>query len=181
VDEEALNLLRQQIRAEEATAVELRRKNDLAEKTLRQAEIRERNRLGLLSDISEKTGGLVAELPELKNRLLSLEHLVNGLVEKLGEYGQMLEVAQRADAKRFTQLEYGLMLLLQGKGNGNKAKAEELLRDIEASRTRELLHEHQRMLTELEVKRARYGDLEAPAWLLIQIEDLKQEIEGLKK
>jgi hypothetical protein len=168
--EEIINKLTERIRAEQATAAELKRQNDLAEKTLRQAQTSERIRQAFWSDISEKTAGLVGKLPEL-------ELLLHGLAEKLDEFGEQL----RDVGKRQDRLELGLMLLLSGKGNGNRDKTRALIEDIEKDRKARLIEEHKRMLHELEMKRAGYGRLSAPSHILMEIEDLKSEIEQLEE
>lgn len=176
VDDEILDTLREQVRAEQAKTAELKRQNDLAEETLKvlnRTRTSEATRVQFWAGISEKTAALVEAMPETAL-------LLHGLAEKLEQFGEMLDQQRREDSKRLARLEYGLMLLLQGKGNGNRGKVDALLKDIEKTRARDLLEENFRQLHELEMKRARYGNLEAPAWLLLQIEDLKQEIDDLQ-
>lgn len=167
--EKYLEKLTERIKAEQATAAELKRQNDLAERTLRQAQTSERIRQAFWSDISERTAGLVGKLPEL-------ELLLHGFAEKLDGFGEQLEDI----GKRQDRLELGLMLLLSGKGNGNRDKAKALIEDIEKDRRARLIEEHKRMLHELEMKRAGYGRLSVPSHILIEIEDLKSEIESLE-
>lgn len=172
MDEEALQILREQIRAEEAHAAELRRQNDLAAASLlkleqtRQVEAR-RTRLWL--EISERTANLVQQVPELGL-------LLHGFSEKLDEYGENL----REVSKRLDRIEYALMLVLSGK-SGDRAKAQALVQNIERDRTnRRLLERHYRFLNELQVQLASYG-IQKPVELLIQVEDLQAEIERLEQ
>jgi hypothetical protein len=166
-----LDLLRQQVQAEQEKAAEIRRQNDLAEqslKNLQQARRAEAQRTRLWLEIAEQTAGLVQQLPEMAL-------LVHGYDEKLTEFDEHL----RELAARLDRIEYALMLLLSPRGEGIRAKA--LIEDIEKDRRERLIEEHKRHLYELEIKRAGYGRLDAPAHLLIQIEDLKKEIEQLEQ
>jgi DNA repair exonuclease SbcCD ATPase subunit len=170
VDEQAIELLRQQIRAEEATAAAIRERNELAARTLRQAETSERIRRQFWADISEKTAGLVGKLPEL-------EYLLHGLVEKLDEVGDRF----RETEKRLDRIEYGLMLLLDGKRNGNRAKAQALVEDIGRDKAqRELLGRRYRVLEELQMQLATYG-VNRPPEIVLQVEDLQAEIDRLER
>lgn len=172
-DQEAIiEKLMQRVQAEQATAAELRRQNDLAEQSLRNLQQTQRaenlrNRLWL--EISERTANIVQQLPEYAL-------LLHGFDEKLDEFDEHLkELASRLD-----RIEYALMLLLGGRGNGNRDKAKALIEDIEKDRRERLIEEHRRQLHELELKRATYGKLNAPAHLLLEIEDLKKEIAQLE-
>lgn len=174
-DNDILELLRQQVKAEQDKAAELKRQNDLAEESLKVAQrtLRsEQTRTKLWMDIAETVAGFAGTLPELVL-------LMHGFTEKLAEFGEHLEVYRSDDNKRFTRLEYGLMLLLQGKANGNRSKAENLLREMEKDRMRELMIESERRLHELEMRKARDGRGVDPA-VTLEIEDLTQEIEELR-
>lgn len=151
-----IDLLSQRVKAEQETAAELRRKNDLEAKTL-QVES-QRNRVWF--DISERTASIVNQLPEA---LL----LLHGLDENLKEI-----------VKRLDRLENVVLLILAG---GNQRKANELAESIERDRRSRLIEGHKRVLHELEIKRAAYGKLEAPAHLILEIEDLKDEIKQLEQ
>jgi hypothetical protein len=169
MDEEVIEKLTQRVQAELATAAELRRQNDLAEQSLKNLERTRRTeaqRTRLWLEISEQTAGLVQQLPEMAL-------LIHGYDEKLTEFDEHL----RELAARLDRIEYALMLLLGGKG-GSRARA--LVEDIEKDRKERLIEEHRRHLHELEIKRAGYGKLDAPAHLLLQIEDIKNEIEQLE-
>jgi hypothetical protein len=168
--EEIIEKLTQRVQAELATAAELRRQNDLAEQSLKNLERTRRaeaQRIQIWLGIAEQTAGLVQQLPEMAL-------LIHGYDEKLTEFDEHL----RELAGRLDRIEYALMLLLSGKGGGSRAKV--LVEDIEKDRKERLIEEHKRHLHELEIKRAGYGKLDAPAHLLLQIEDLKNEIEQLE-
>jgi hypothetical protein len=162
MDEEIIEKLTQRVQAELETAAELRRQNDLAEQSLknlertRQAEVQ---RIQIWLGIAEQTAGLVQQLPEA---LL----LLHGLDENLREV-----------VRRLDRLENVVLLLLAG---GNQRKADQLAESIERDRKARLIEANKRMLEQLELKRAGYGKLDAPAHLLLQIEDLKNEIEQLE-
>lgn len=169
-----LDLLRQQVKAEQDKAAELKRQNDIAEESLKamQRTLKaEQARTKIWMDISENTASFIGTMPEL---IL----LMHGFTEKLGEFGEQLDDYRAEDSKRFNRLEYGLMLLLQGKGNGNRSKAESLLKEMEKDRLRDLLMENQKRLQALEMRKARSGHNVDPA-VTIEIEDLKQEIQDL--
>lgn len=178
MDEEAIEHLKKQIEAEWAKTAELKRQNDLAEetlKTLNRARISEQTRVQFWAGISEKTAALVVKLPEV-------ELLLHSLAEKIEEFSEALERARREDGQRLARLEYGLMLLLQGKGNGNRAKTKALVEDIDRDRSRrKLLERHYRILNELQVQLADYGPLARPVHLVLQVEDLEKEIDKLEQ
>jgi hypothetical protein len=161
--EEIIEKLTQRVQAELATAAELRRQNDLAEQSLKNLERTRRaesQRIQIWLGIAEQTAGLVQQLPEA---LL----LLHGLDENLREV-----------VRRLDRLENVVLLLLAG---GNQRKADRLAESIEKDRQARLVEANKRMLEQLELKRAAYGNLEAPAHLLVQIEDLKNEIEQLEE
>jgi hypothetical protein len=168
--EEIIEKLTQRVQAELETAAELRRQNDLAEQSLKNLERTRRaeaQRTRLWLEIAEQTAGIVQQLPEMAL-------IIHGYDEKLTEFDEHL----RELAGRLDRIEYALMLLLSGKGGGDRAKV--LIKDIEKDRKERLIDEHRRHLHELEIKRAGYGKLDAPAHLLLQIEDIKNEIERLE-
>jgi hypothetical protein len=177
VDEEALEHLKEQIRAEWAKAAELKRQNDLAEQTLQalnRSRISEQTRVQFWAGISEQTAAIVARLPETAL-------LLHSLAEKIEEFSEALERTRREDGQRLARLEYGLMLLLQGKGNGNRAKTKALVEDIDRDRTRrKLLERHYRALNELQVQLASYG-ISKPVEMVLQVEDLEKEIDRLEQ
>lgn len=170
-EEKIIERLTQRVQAELATAAELRRQNDLAEetlKTLKKTQQAEASRTRLWLGISEQAAGLVQQMPEYAL-------LLHGFDEKLEEFGEYL----RDLSGRLDRLEYASMLILSGNTKSNRARA--LVEDIEKDRKERLIEEHRRHLHELEIKRAGYGKLAAPAHLLIEIEDLKNEIEQLEE
>jgi thiamine kinase-like enzyme len=161
--EEIIEKLTQRVQAEQATAAELRRQNDLAEQSLNNLERTrqaESQRIRIWLGIAEQTAGLVQQLPEA---LL----LLHGLDENLREV-----------VRRLDRLENVVLLLLAG---GNQRKANQLAESIEKDRQARLIETNKRMLEQLELKRAAYGNLEAPAHLLLQIEDLQNEIRQLEE
>jgi hypothetical protein len=161
--EEILEKLTQRVQAEQATAAELRRQNDLAEQSLNNLERTrqaESQRIRIWLGIAEQTASLVNQLPEA---LL----LLHGLDENLREV-----------VRRLDRLENVVLLLLSG---GNQRKANQLAESIERDRKARLIETNKRVLEQLELKRAAYGNLEAPAHLLIQIEDLQNEIRQLEE
>lgn len=184
-DEQAIELIKQNIQAEQEKTAELRRQNDLAEQSLKVAKESqelmratlqaERNRLQLWLRISEQTAYIVQELPQLMYEV----HTYKGTFEDMAA---LLEDTKLELGKRLGHLEYGMMLLLEGKNNnGNKGKSQALVKELDRSRKEQLLEESKRLLHELEVRSARYGKLDTPAHLTLQIEDLKQEIEELER
>lgn len=175
-DERIINAVREQVKVDQEKLAELKRQNDLTERTVKTLErtlLTEKTRLQFWSNISEQTAQFLQQLPEL---ILQL----HGFAEKLVNIEEHLRDYEADAIKRLDRLEYGLMLILSGKGNGNKEKAEALLRDIEIERVRELLSKHQRVLHELEVAKSLQG-INTPPHVLIQIEDELEEIKGLKK
>lgn len=172
-DEEALNVIREQIKAEYKTALQLELQNKLAAESLnklertRQAE-EQRNRLWM--DISESTANVVQQFPELIYQISVFNEKLEGFADIIQE------ITDRLD-----RMEYGIMLLLSGRGNGNKSKAEALVRDIDRDRKQRLIDENKRVLHELKLQQAQYGRLNVPAHVVTQIEDLTEEIEQLEQ
>lgn len=173
-DEEALNVIREQIKAEYKTALQLELQNKLAAESLnklertRQAE-EQRNRLWM--DISESTANVVQQFPELIYQISVFNEKLEGFADHIKE------ITDRLD-----RMEIGIMLLLSMiRGNGNKLKAEELARDIDRDRKQRLIDENKRRLHELKLKQAQYGRLSAPAHLITDIEDLTEEIAQLEQ
>jgi hypothetical protein len=166
--EEIINKLTERIKAEQETASELRRQNDLAEQSLKSLERTKRaeaQRTRLWLDIAEQTAGLVQQLPEAL-------YLLHGYDEKLSELEELSE--------RLDRIERALVLLLSLSGGKGNRQAEAITRGIEQDQQRRLVEQLKRRLDKLEVKRASYG-LEAPPHLLMEIEDLKSEIEQLEQ
>lgn len=167
-DERILNKLHERVQAELQTANELRRQNDLAEESLKSVErVRQaetiRNRTWL--DIAELTARLVqGDVPHLKL-------LLEGFAEKLDEYGEQLEALD----DRLNRIEYGIMLLLSSKGNGNTIKRQELIHDIEQDRQQHLIEQKKTRLHELKLKAARYG-IDVPPHIKVEIEDIEGEL-----
>lgn len=166
-----LDLLSQRVKAEQDTANELKRKNDLEEQALRSVE---RNRqaevqkVQLWLNISESTANLVQELPAFKLILLGVAEQLEELQEQ-----QLKEIDSRLD-----RIEYALMLLLSGvKGQ----RVDTLINNIESDRTERLLEQHKTMLHTLKMKQAAYGKLSTPPHLQIEIEDLEEEISKLER
>lgn len=162
-----IDLLSQRVKAEQETAKaeqdtanELRRQNDLKAKTL-QVES-QRNRLWL--EISERTANLVQQLPEMAL-------LIHGYDEKLSELEELSE--------RLDRIERALVLVLSLVGKTNR-QAEAITKSIEQGQEQRVIEQHKRRLGKLEEKRATFG-LDAPAHLLLEIEDLRNEIKQLEE
>lgn len=166
-DDEYVQHIRELIKAENETSAQLKRQNDLAQQTLEASQkvlTTENTRNKLWLEIAEKTGTLVQQIPELT-------YLLHSFDEKLGEYGEALgELSSRLD-----RIEYGVMLLLSGKGNGNKIKAENLVKDIELERQKRLLSELYATLHDLEMQKAKALSLGQP------LDDLNLRISSTKK
>lgn len=165
-DDEAIELLKKQIEVSLAVAAEEKRKNDLAEQTLRQAEIdrqsRElaaRNRLKIALDTNEKVEGVANQLPLF----------IAGFVE------WQKEVSERLD-----RIEEILLIQLAGKTNGYKTRVEELKRELAKEHTQQLLLQEHNNLQELEIQAAQYG-IDKPIRLVNQIKKSRAKIEELEK
>lgn len=146
-DAEAIAHIREQIKAEYETAAQLKRQNDLAQEALETSQrllTTESTRNKLWLEIAEKTANFIHQIPELT-------YLLHSFDEKLGEYGEALEQLD----ERIGRIEYGIMLILAGKGNGNKIKAETLIKDIELERQKKLLSELYSTLHDLELQKAK--------------------------
>lgn len=161
-----LDLLSQRVKAEQDTANELRRKNDLEEQALRSVE---RNRqaevqkVQLWLSISEQTANLVQQLPEFK-----LTILAQG--DKLE---QLFDISERLD-----RIERAILLLMSKQENSRQAK--ELVKEIEdESSKRRILEKKRRNLNLLKEQLAAYG-IDKPPKLIMEIEDLEIEIEALE-
>lgn len=135
IDNEAINLIRQQIEAEHRVAEEKKRQNDLAEKALllaqerdRSREVAERNRTQLLINSNEKLTGLVEMLPQV---FLT----IYGINEALAEI-----------ARRIDRIDEVILILLTGRGNGNKDRVEELKGELHRER---LTRQHLKQLKSL--------------------------------
>jgi DNA repair exonuclease SbcCD ATPase subunit len=150
-------------RAEQETASELRRKNDLQAKTL-QVES-QRNRLWL--EISERTANIVQQLPELAR-------VIYGYDEKLEQFPELIEELE----ERLDRIERAIVLLLSPEGKGSR-QAKVITKGIEQDQQKRLIEQLKRRLEKLETKRAQYG-IDTPAHLLLEIEDLKDEIKQLE-
>lgn len=173
--EEIINKLTERVKAEQATALELRRQNDLAEQSLNalqksQQLEKQRNRLWL--DISERTANIVQQLPEMARQIY-------GYDEKLDELPDLIEELSERFDQRLDRIERALIHILSGDTNSRKAKG--LAKSIEQGQQQRLIEQLKRRLDKLEMKRASYGDLNAPPHLLMEIEDTKSEIEQLEE
>lgn len=173
----AIEDIRTQIRLEQERIEQLKIQNDLANQALdisRQLKQAEQQRTRLWLEISEGTASLMQQFPEFKAEL-SLTML--GFAEKLDEFDDHL----KDTSKRLDRIEYALMLLLAGKGNGNRGKAEALVKTIEADRIKRLVSDKRLRLEILERQYATYGELHVPPHVVVEIEDLKQEIVTLER
>jgi hypothetical protein len=164
IDDEAIELLKKQIEVSFVLSAEEKRKNDLAEQALKQAEIgrqsrevADRNRLKIALDTNEKVEVLAQQLPLF----------IAGFVEW-----------QKEDAKWKDRLDEILLLLLTGKGNGNKSRIDELKRELEQSHTEQLIVQEYENLHELENQAAQYG-VDIPIRLVNQIKKSKAKIDEL--
>lgn len=163
-DDHVIELLRQQVKAETDAVNESRRKNDIAEKQLeetRRARVAEQARLKIILDTYER----IAALPDCLNRL------------SLAIYG--IDECLREMAGRLNRIDEVILLMLSGRSNGNKARAQELRSELEQERKRGLLYQERRTLQHLEEQAAKHG-LDVPVAILNQIEDTKIRIEALK-
>lgn len=177
IDDEAYTLLRQQIEAENAHTAELRRQNDLAEQAIKQSqidagnreladrtrEIAERNRIKIALDTNEKVGGLAEALPQV---FLTI-------------YG--LREWQKEDSRWKDRVDEILLLLLVGRGNGNKARVAELAKELDQEHNERLLAQEVQNLNELEEQAAEHGGIvNSPVKLINDIKKTKQRIKDLK-
>jgi hypothetical protein len=171
IDDEAITLLRQQIEASLALAAEEKRKNDLLEASLKQtqvdAQIRqvaERNRLRTALDTNEKVAGIAEALPGVF----------------LAIYG--MQEWQKEDSRWKDRVDDILLLLLTGRGNGNKARVTELKDELEREHYQRLLMQEDFNLQQLEQQAAAHGGLvNAPVKLHNDIRKTKQRIEELQE
>jgi hypothetical protein len=162
-----IEVLRQQVLAEQATATELRRQNDLAEKAL--AELArnrsaEQARRQLAFDTNDKVSGL---LPRLINVFRAIRQINSRLAE-----------AERR-AERTDDI---LLLMLTEK---SPQKIEDAREDLEAeiaereAERRKLLKVHRRNLDRLNEQAAQHG-LRVPLELANEIDAEQASIEDLK-
>lgn len=165
-DEQVLNLLRQQIQAEQDKAAELRRQNDLAEASLKQAQednrnrvTSDRNKLKISLDTNEKVSGLLAQLPQV---ILTMHHIREWLEER---------------DKRDERVERILLLLLS---RGRGKEIDEAEQDLRRSQWHRQLKRHVANLNELEEQKAEHG-ISVPLELLNSIRKEKEAIEKLNK
>jgi hypothetical protein len=163
---EIIETLRRQIEAERATAEELRRQNDLAEKTLnelqrgRQAEIL---RARVAFDTNEKVTGLVPQIEQAFQDIKRIDQRINELEAWLERASDIL------------------LLLLSEK---SPVKVREAMEDLEAeialkeTDRRKLIRIHTRNLVVLNEQAALHG-MDPPLDLLNQIEVEKQALKEL--
>jgi hypothetical protein len=178
IDDEAIALLRQQIEAAVAQTAELRRQNDLAEQAIKQSqadaqsreladrnrEIAERNRIKLALNTNEKVAGIAEALPGVF----------------LAIYG--MQEWQKEDSRWKDRVDDILLLLLTGRGNGNKARVTELKEELEREHYQRLLSQEDFNLQQLEEQVAAHGGLvNAPVKLHNDIRKTKQRIEELQE
>lgn len=168
-DDEAVNLLKKQIEAQLAVAAEEKRKNDLAEQALKQAEldrqlrqVAERNRLKVNLDTNEKVEGLLQQLPQIFL-------VIHGIHEWCKEA-----------TRRLDRIDEILLIQLAGKGNGNRGRVQELKQELELEHTERLILQEHENLQELELQAAQYG-IDKPIRLTNQIKKTKQKLEELER
>lgn len=162
IDEEAIELLKNQIAAELAITAEEKRKNDLAEQALRQRDLADKIRLRTALDTNEKVAGLAQQLPEV---FLTI-------------YG--IREWQKEASKRLDRIEEILLIQLAGKGNGNKSRIEELKQELQQQHTEQLIVQETQNLNELENQLAQYG-LNKPLDLINSIRKTKEKIKQLER
>lgn len=170
IDDEALDLLRQQILADQEKTAELKRQNDLAEQALKAAQaetqlrhITEPNRLRIALDTNEKVAGLLALSPQIPL-----------FVEGFAEW-------QKEDARWKERVDEILLLILTGKGNGNRSRVEELKQELHRENNQRLLTQEYENLAELEGQAAQYGQMDTPLKLINAIKKSKGRIAELEE
>lgn len=163
IDQEALNVLRQQIAAEQATADELKRKNDLTERTLVELQrnrMAEQQRARLAFDTADRVSGLAEALPQV---MLAIHQINEWCREASGRLDRVDEI---------------LMLLLAGK-SGNKARVEAFKSELNEEHDQRLLVQQHRNLQVLEEQAAGYG-MDVPLYLINHIKLVREKIAGLE-
>lgn len=160
-DDQALELLRQKILVEQETVAEQKRKNDILEREARARDTADKIKVRIALDTNEKVSGLVAQLPQV---FLT----IYGIQESLKE-----------QARRQDRAEEIFLLLLTGKGNGNKQRIDELRKELSVEHLeRQLLIETQN-LNEIEEQIAHYG-LDVPLQLVNTKRKIKEKIDELQ-
>lgn len=169
-----LDLLSQRVKAEQDTANELRRKNDLEEQALRNAERSrqaEIQKVQLWLNISEQTANLVQQLPEFKLTIL-------GMAEQLEELD---EQRLKDIIKRLDRIE-NILILLLGNKKGNEVDI--FIKGVQRDRLKNLLSEQYTLLHNLEMKKVEYcqqhNTLDIPLWMTSEIADTNLEISKLE-
>lgn len=170
MDDEALELIRQQIRLDIERQAELKRQNDLAEAALSQAaqaetnrQIGERNRMAILVNISEQVAGLILENKKVILGQLGQEELIREMKAQIDRQDELF------------------LILMTGRGNGNRARSEELTAELKTERTQRLLSQEYENLQELEEQAAQYGAGNAPLKTMNQIRATKRRIVELEE
>lgn len=170
IDDEAIALLRQQIEAEVAHTAELKRQNDLADQTLKQAQVdaqirqvTERNRVGIAMDTNEKVAGIAAALPEV---FLA----IHGSREW-----------QKEASRRLDRIDEIALIQLSGRGNDHRERVKELKQELDQEHDERLLAQEHENLQELEMQAAQYGSIDVPLKLLNQIKKTRQQIKELEE
>jgi hypothetical protein len=169
-DGEIIEAIQAQVRAEMASAEQLRRQNDLAEQALgelRRNRTAEQQRVKLAFDTNDKVSGLLTALEEAFRDLRQIR-------DKLTEMERQWE---RTD-------DILLLLLTEHSPPGKIAESRE---DLEAeiaerrSSQKKLLKQRYRNFNKLQEREAGYGALDVPLELLNKIENEKQAIEKLEE
>jgi len=169
IDNEAIELLREQIRAEQETAAEIKRRNDLSEQALREtakARTAEQVRQRLVFDVYERVACLAETLPR---SLAEISAFLLGVDESL-----------KAIDGRLDRTDEILLIWLLGRKNGNKTRAEELQAELGRERDQGLLFQEYENLHALELQAAQYGSADTPLKTLNQIKACRAKIEKLQ-
>jgi hypothetical protein len=178
-DKEVLDLIRQQVSADLAVVAEKKRQNDLAEQTLKIAadtelsrKVSERNRIKISLDTNEKASAIANELPRVFLSIYGIEE-------------SLIEIRNEID-RHFGRQNEILLIILTGRGNGNKARVNELIGELKLEGVQRLLSIEMQNLQELEETAAEYGSIDTPLRIVnairktkIKIEDLERKINGL--
>lgn len=155
IDDDALDLLRQQVAAD----IE---KNKLAQETLeelRRTRQAESQRTATWLQIAES----VAAMPNTMRELLLA---ILGLSE-----------SNEAIARRLDRIDNFMLIIASGRNNnGNKARLEELKSDLEKEHYQTLLFSYHRNLQHLQEQAALYGDSDIPLRIMNEIEQIRANI-----
>jgi FAD/FMN-containing dehydrogenase len=165
---EIIEIIHQQVQAEMETAAELRRQNDLAEKSLAELarnRAAEQQRVKLAFDTNDKVTGLLA-----------------GLARQLAD---IRRIARRLDeAERRGERTDDILLLLLTEHSSQKVEAarEDLEAEIQERETerRKLLRQRKRNLSRLREQAASFGALAVPLDLQNRIEAEEAAIKELQ-